>query len=75
MELDGIQTQMWKDERVVLFQSVILQHIRLVTCATNICARIDFLLNCCNLGAFDELVNYTYTASMGYLGKARRIQI
>ena len=59
---------------MIIFQSVILQHILLITGAKNIPARIKFQLDSLNCGALGELVNDTYTAAMGYLGRDRKTE-
>ena len=42
--------------------------------APKIFARIEFWLDSCNSGTFDEIVNDTYTAATGYLGRDRVTQ-
>ena len=42
LKLDGVRYQKWKSDRVIVFQSVILQHAQGVNNAKNICARILF---------------------------------
>ena len=74
MELDGIQYRKWNSGQVIVFQSVILQRVQPITGTKNIRAWIKFQLDCCNYVEFDELVNDTYTAATGYLGRDRGIQ-
>ena len=74
MELDVIQAQKWNSNRVIVFQSVIVQLIQLVTGTNNICAQTDFGIDCWNHGTFEKLVNNTYTIVRGYPGRAHRIQ-
>ena len=74
VELDGIRARKWNAKWVIIFQSVILQCVRLFTGAKNIRAIIEFRLNSWNHGAFEKLINDTYTAATGYLGRARGTQ-
>ena len=61
----------WNYKQVIVFQSVILQCIRLVTYAKNIHAEIGFRLDFWNCGAFDELIRDTCTAAVGSLRRSR----
>ena len=69
-ELDGIRGCKWNAERVIIFQTVTLQHVQLVTGTKHICAIIDDRLDSWNSGEFDELICDSYAAAMGYLGRA-----
>ena len=64
----------WNTERVIIFQSIILQRAQGVNNSSKIRKRILFWLNWWNYGAFDELVKDTYICNMGYLGEARGSQ-
>ena len=74
VELDSIQAWKWNTDPVIIFQLFILQCVQLITGAKNICARNEFRLDYWNYSAFGKLVNGMYTATMGYLGRARGIQ-
>ena len=67
--LDGIQTQKWNIKQVIIFHTVILQRVWLVTGAKNICTQIDDRLISWSCGAFDKLVYDSYTTANGYLGR------
>ena len=69
VELDGFCARKWNTERVIVFQSVILQCVQGVNNSAQICKRILFWLNLWNCGAFDDLVKETHNSGMGYLGK------
>ena len=69
VEIDGVRARKWNSERVIVFQSVILQRIKSVNNSAQIRKRILFQLNLWNRGAFDNLVKETYNSAMGYLGK------
>ena len=45
VELDSIRDQKWSADRVIVYQSVILKHIRTITGAKNIWVKIKFQLN------------------------------
>ena len=75
VELDGVRSWKWNSERVIVFQSVILQHSQGVISSKHICAHILFLLYCWNSGEFVKLVKDIFNAATRYLGKARGIQI
>ena len=62
-------------ERVIVFQTVILQRIRLVTGAKNICVQIDAPLNSWIRGEFDEILCDSYSVDTVYLGGGRGGQI
>ena len=51
-------------------QTVILQHVHLITGAKNIRALIDTKPELWNIGVFNKLVNNFYTTATGYLGRA-----
>ena len=74
VELDRVYTRKWIVERVIVFQSVILQRNQGVNTSLQICKHVLFQLSFWNRGAFDELVKDTYNYAMGYLGKDRRNQ-
>ena len=74
VDLGEIRAWKWSSKRMIIFQSVILQHVRSVTGAKNICAQIKFQIDFWNRGTFDKLANDMYTAAMGHLGKARGTQ-
>ena len=42
VEIDGIRAWKWNSNRVIVFQSVILQHDQAVSNSKYICARIQF---------------------------------
>ena len=65
VELDVIQDQKWNSNRVIVFQSVIVQLIQLATGTNNICAQTDFGIDCWNHGTFGGLLNNTYTTASG----------
>ena len=69
-ELYGIRARKWNAERVIIFQSVILQRAQGVNNTAQIRKRILFQLDLWNLGAFGELVKDTYNSAIRYLGKA-----
>ena len=64
----------WNAERVIVFQSVILQRAQGINNSAQIRKRILFRLDLWNLGAFDKLVKDTYNSAMGYLGKSCEVQ-
>ena len=74
VKLDGIRARKWNANMVITFQPVILQRLRLITGAKKFYAQIEAQLDSWNCCAFDELTKNSYTAAMGYLGKARRTQ-
>ena len=74
IELDRICARTWNAERVIVFQSILLQHAQIVNNFTLIRKCILFRLNYWNCRAFDKLVKYTYNSAMRYLGKARENQ-
>ena len=63
MELDVILNGHWNVERVIVFQTVILQCVCLVRDARNICERITSCLDLCNEGAYDELLQDSYSTT------------
>ena len=69
-ELNFIQGRKWNAEQVIVFQTVILQRVRLVTGTKNIRVQINTRLYPWNIGAFDELVNDSCAAAVGYMGRA-----
>ena len=72
VKLDDIRARKWNAEQVIVFQAVILQRTRLITGAKNICTQIDAQIAAWNYEAFGKLVCDSYTAAMGYLGRAHR---
>ena len=74
VEIEGIQAQKWNNDRVVIFQSVILLRFRLITGAKKICAWIDLQLYFWICYAFDKLIKNTYTVDTGYQGRSCRTQ-
>ena len=60
VEIDRIKAWKWNYEQVIVFQLVILQDAQAVNKSKHIRARIQFLLDLCNSGAFDELVKDTF---------------
>ena len=74
VELDGIRDQKWNSKRMIIFQSVILQHAQAINNAKHICARIQFQIDCWNRGVFGKIVKNTFNADTGFMGKARRNQ-
>ena len=71
VELEVVFYRKWNAERVIVFQSGILQHAQSVNNYVQIRKRIFFRLKLWNRGAFDRLVKDTYNSEMGYLRKAR----
>ena len=69
VELDDVRDRKLNAERVIIFQSVILQHAQGVNNSTQIRKRILFQLDLWNSGFFDEIVKDTYNYAMGYIGK------
>ena len=74
VELDGVRARNWNAQRVIVFQSVILQHAQVVNNSAQIWNHILFWLDLWNCGSFDKLVKDTYNFAMGYLVKACRSQ-
>ena len=74
IELDGVIDINWNLERVIVFQSVILQHSQGANNSAHIFKRILFLLDFWNRGAFDKIVKDTYNSAMDCLGKACGVQ-
>ena len=64
VELDGFCARKWNAERVIVFQSVILQRAQGVNNFAQIIKRIFFLLDLWNRGAFDEVVKDMYNFTM-----------
>ena len=69
IKVDGVCARKWNADRVIVFQSVILQCAQGVNKSAQIRKRILFRLNFWNRGAFDKLVKDMYNSTMGYLGK------
>ena len=74
VELDEVHARKWNAERVIVFQSVILQRTQGVNNSAQIRKRILFRLDLWNLGAFDKLVKDTYNYAVEYLRKAHGTQ-
>ena len=72
LELDGIRNRKWNAERAIIFQTVILQRVRLVTGAKNIRDRINSHLDSWNKGTYKKLVQDSYSAAPYYLGKSHK---
>ena len=70
--LGVIRGRKWNAERTIIFHMDILQRVHLVTGAKNICTQIDAQIAAWNYEAFGKLVCDSYTAAMGYLGRAHR---
>ena len=70
VKIDGVRARKWSVERVIVFQSVILQRAKGDKNSAKIRKRIFFRLDLWNRGAFDELVKDTYNSAMGYLVKS-----
>ena len=62
LDLDGIHNQHWNAERVIVFHTVILQRVHMVSGAGNIRDHITSRLNLWNKGVYDELVQDSYYA-------------
>ena len=74
VELDKIWNQHWNAEKVIFFQTVILQCVRLVSGARTICDHITSRPDLCNKGAYDFLVYNSYGVAEAFLGNNRRTQ-
>ena len=74
VEIVGVCVRKWNSERVIIFQSVILQHAQGVNNPPRIHKRVLFRLDFWNCGAFDIIVKDVYNLAMGYLIKPRGIQ-
>ena len=68
VEINGIWNWHWNAERVIVFQTVILQRVRLVSVAINIRNQIPSLIDLWNRGAYDELVQDSYIEAVYVLG-------
>ena len=62
MELDGVRAQKCNSDRVIVFQSAILQLAQGVNNSKNVRAHILFRIDLLNCGAFDELVKDIFNA-------------
>ena len=69
VELYRVRARNCNSERVIFFQSIILQRAQVVNNSAQIRKRVFFLLDFLNRGAFDNIVKDTYNYAMGYLGK------
>ena len=74
VDINGVRARKWNSDRVIVFQSVILQRVQGVNNAKHICVRIFFRINNSNHGAFDKIVKYTFNAATGLLAKSCGIQ-
>ena len=63
LDLDRIWNRHWNMEKVIIFQTVILQRTSQVSSSRNIHDRIDSHINLLNKGAYDELAQYSYRAA------------
>ena len=70
LEIDEVCARKCNDDRMIIFQSIILQHAQGVNNSTQIQKRILFQLDLWNCGAFDKLVKDTYNYAMEYLRKS-----
>ena len=70
VELDSVHARKWNVERVIVFESAILQCAQGVNNSTQIQKRILFRLDFWNCGAFDKLTKDTYNSTMEYLRKS-----
>ena len=70
VEIDRVRSRKWNSERVIVFQSVILQCAQGVDNSAKIRNRILFQLDLWNRGAFDDLMKDIYNSAMGYLRKS-----
>ena len=70
VKLDDVRARKWNSERLVVFQSVILQSAQGVNNSKHIHARIFFWLNCWNCALFEKITKDTFNATNEYLGKA-----
>ena len=74
VDLENVRSRKWNSEKMIFFQSVILQRSQGVNNYKHIHSRILFLLKFWNHGAFDKLVKVAFNAATGYLGKACGVQ-
>ena len=65
VEIDRVFARKWNAERVIVFQSVILQRAQGVNNSAQIRKRILFQLDFWNRRAFDDLMKDTYNYAMG----------
>ena len=65
VKIDGVPYRKLNSERVIFFQSVILQRAQGINNAKHIRARIFFRIDFWNHGAFDELVKYALKTDTG----------
>ena len=70
VELDGVHSKKWNAERVIVFQSAILQRAKGVNNSAQCRKHIFFQLDWWNCGAFGKIVKYTYNSAIVYLGKS-----
>ena len=68
MELDRIQNRQWNADRVIIFQTVFLQHFFGVSRSINIRDRIDSRLDLWKKGSYDDLVQDSHRAAEKALG-------
>ena len=74
VEIVGVRSRKWNSERVIIFQSFILQRAQGVNNSPQIRKRILFRLDFWNCGAFDKIVKDVYNLAVGYLIKPRGVQ-
>ena len=75
VELEEVRGRKWNADRVIVFQSVILQRAQGVNNSAQIRKHVLFLLHLWNREAFDNLVKDTYNSANGYLGNIVGIKI
>ena len=54
VKLDGVQARKWNSDNVIAFQLVIIQRAQAVINMKHICMHIQFLLDFCNRGVFEN---------------------
>ena len=74
MDLDGINNRQWNAERVIVFQTVVLQRVCLVSGSKNLLEQIFSHLDLWSRGTFGELVQDLYRAREEFLGNNRGTQ-
>ena len=70
VELDRVRARKWNAERVIVFQSVILQRAQGINNSTQTRKRILFWIDLWNIGAFEKLVKDVYNCAMVSLVKS-----
>ena len=74
VDLDSVQTQKWKYDKVTIFQSVILQCAQDINNDKHIRMCIQFQLDFWNCGSCDKLMKDTFNVDTGFMRKTRMIQ-